>query len=138
MEVKDCSLEEDSAELNYKFPVYMAETGDTIPDVSRCSAGMVEMIDLAFRVAASQCLGLDNGPLTLDEFGKTFDEAHREAATRVIAQMMENLSYSQLFMVSHYESSWGAFYKAQVTVVDKRNITLPSGVKYNENTLLAA
>lgn len=138
MEVKDCSLEEDSAELNYKFPVYMAETGDTIPDVSRCSAGMVEMIDLAFRVAASQCLGLDNGPLTLDEFGKTFDEAHREAATRVIAQMMENLSYSQLFMVSHYESSWGAFYKAQVTVVDKRNITLPSGVKYNENTLIAA
>lgn len=138
MEVKDCSLEEDSAELNYKFPVHMAETGDTIPDVSRCSAGMVEMIDLAFRVAASQCLGLDNGPLTLDEFGKTFDEAHREAATRVIAQMMENLSYSQLFMVSHYESSWGAFYKAQVTVVDKRNITLPSNVKYNENTLLEA
>lgn len=136
MEVKDCSLEEDSAELNYKFPVYMAEVGETIPDVSRGSAGMVEMIDLAFRIAAAQCMGLDTGPLALDEFGKTFDDAHREAATRVVAQMMENLAFSQLFMVSHYETSWGAFYKAQVTVVDKRNITLPAHIEYNKHTLI--
>lgn len=139
MEVQDCSLEEDSAELNYKFPVLLPESGnpDPIPDVSRTSMGMQEIINLAFRVAAMQCQGLDSGCLFLDEFGKTFDETHREAATRMVARMVEQMNFSQLFMVSHYENSWGAFYKAQLTVFDKRNITLSNAVKYNEHVTMA-
>ncbi len=137
MEVHDCSTEEDSAELNYKFPLRVKDN-DPAEDVSKASAGQEEMINLAFRIVAAQCLGLDKGPLPLDEFGKTFDEVHREAATHVVRQLMEQLSFSQLFMISHYESSYGSFYNAQLTVVDKNNITLPAHRKYNEFTTLSS
>lgn len=137
MEVHDCSTEEDSAELNYKFPLTTPNLTEPVPDVSCGSSGQQEMIDLAFRIVAAQCLGLDRGPLSLDEFGKTFDESHREAATQVMHQLVEQLSFSQLFMISHYESCYGAFYNAQITVVDKRNITIPSNRKYNEFTTIA-
>ncbi len=139
MEVQDCSLDDESAELNYKFPVLLPESADLdpIPDVGRTSMGQQEIINLAFRISAMQCQGLDSGPLFLDEFGKTFDEAHREAATRMVARLVEQMNFSQLFMVSHYENSWGAFYKAQLTVFDKRNITLSNAVKYNEFTTIA-
>ena len=136
MEVKDCSMEENTADLNYKFPIYLPEVDETVIDVSRGSSAMVEIVNLAFRIVATQCLGLDKGPLALDEFSKTFDEAHREAAIHVVQQLIEQLSYSQLFMISHYQSSYGAFYNAQITVVDKRNITVPSGRKYNEFTII--
>lgn len=138
MEVQDCSLDDETAELNYKFPVFLADIDETVPEVGRCSEGQKEMIDLAFRVVAAECWGISNGPLPLDEFGKTFDEAHREAATAAISQLIERTEFSQLFMVSHYESSWGAFYKAQVTVVNKKNITIPSGLKYNEFATMEA
>jgi hypothetical protein len=83
-------------------------------------------------------LGLDKGPLSLDEFGKTFDEAHQSAATQVILQLLEQLNFSQLFMISHYESCYGAFYNAQITVMDKRNITVPANRKFNEFTIVSS
>lgn len=138
MTVHDCSTEEDSAELNYKFPVTISDNPKPTPDVANTSKGQQEMLNLAFRVVAAQCLGLDKGPLFLDEFGKAFDEAHREAATTVVRQLMEQLSFSQLFMISHYESCYGSFYNAQLSVIDRKNITLPANKKYNEFTLLAA
>lgn len=138
MEVHDCSTEEDSAELNYKFPLTTPNLVEPVPDVANGSSGQQEMIDLAFRIVAAQCLGLDRGPLSLDEFGKTFDESHREAATQVMHQLVEQLSFSQLFMISHYESCYGAFYNAQVTVVDKRNITIPANRVYNQYTEISS
>lgn len=136
MRVHDCSTEEESAELNYKFPLTTPNLSKPVPDVANGSSGQQEMIDLAFRVVAAQCLGLDRGPLSLDEFGKTFDESHREAATQVVRQLVEQLSFSQLFMISHYESCYGAFYNAQITVVDKRNITLPANRSINQHTVI--
>lgn len=138
MEMHDCSTEEESAELNYKFPVSTPNLPKPTGDVSEASSGQKEMLDLAFRVVAAQCLGLDKGPLSLDEFGKTFDETHQLAATQVIQQLMEQLNFSQLFMISHYESCYGSFYNAQVTVMDKRNITVPANRKYNEHTVIEA
>jgi DNA repair exonuclease SbcCD ATPase subunit len=138
MEVHDCSTEEESAELNYKFPLTVEHNPDPVDDVAKGSSGQKEMIDLAFRIVAAQCLGLDKGPLSLDEFGKTFDESHRAAATMVVQQLIDQLSFSQLFMISHYESSYGAFYNAQISVIDKRNITVPVNRKFNEHTVLAA
>lgn len=136
MQVQDCSMDDDSVELNYKFPVLMDGMDDPVPDVSKGSSAMIEIVNLAFRIVASQCLGLDKGPLALDEFGKTFDDAHRESAIHVVQQLMEQLSYSQLFMISHYQATYGAFYNAQITVVDKRNITVPAGRKYNQHTII--
>ena len=136
MEVHDCSTEEDSAELNYKFPVSTPNLPKPTGDVNETSSGQKEMLDLAFRVIAAQCLGLDKGPLALDEFGKTFDETHQAAATQVILQLLEQLNFSQLFMISHYESCYGSFYNAQITVMDKRNITVTANRKYNEHTIV--
>jgi recombinational DNA repair ATPase RecF len=136
MVVHDCSTEEESAELNYKFPITIAGNSEPTEDVGKGSSGQQEMVDLAFRIVAAQCLRLDRGPLSLDEFGKTFDESHREAATNVISQLMDQLSFSQLFMISHYESCYGAFYNAQITVVDKRNITVPANRTYNQFTTI--
>src|SRR5690606_14158543 len=136
MEVHDCSTEEDSAELNHKFPLTTPNLSEPLPDVANGSSGQQEMVDLAFRIVAAQCVKLDSGPLSLDEFGKTFDESHREAATQVVRQLMDQLSFSQLFMISHYESCYGAFYNAQITVVDKRNITIPANRAYNTFTTI--
>lgn len=138
MDVLDCSTDDESAELNYKFPLSIINQPEPVADVSMGSSGQKEMVDLAFRIVAAQCLGLDKGPLFLDEFGKTFDESHRDAATNVMRQLMDQLSFSQLFMISHYESCYGAFYNAQITVVDKRNITLPSNKPYNQYTTIAS
>ncbi len=135
LEVYDCSLEEDSAELNYKFPL-SSNGADPVSDVSKASEGQAEVVDLAFRIAASQYLKLDDGPLILDEFGRTFDEAHRTAATTVIKQIMDQLNYSQFIIISHYHASHGSFHKAQMTVIDKRNITLPAGQVYNEHAVI--
>lgn len=135
MEVKDCSLEEDAAELNYKFPFSVNDEAP-IADVSMASDGQAEVIDLAFRIAASQSLKLDNGPLVLDEFGRAFDEAHRSAATHAVKQIIEELNYSQYLIISHYDASHGSFHKAQMTVIDKRNITIPAGREYNTHTVI--
>lgn len=136
MEVFDCSTEEDSAELNYKFPLSTPNKPKPVDDVKFGSSAQKQMVNLSFRICAAQSWGLDRGPLTLDEFGSGFDEAHRDAATQVIRQLMEQLNFSQLFMISHYEACYGAFYNAQITVLDKSNITVPSGRKYNEHTLI--
>lgn len=138
MEMHDCSTDPDSAELSYKFPVSTPNLPKPTPDVSETSAGQQEMLNLAFRIVAAQCLGLDRGWLALDEFGKAFDESHREAATQVVRQLLEQLNFSQLFMISHYEASYGAFYSAQVSVMDKRNITVPANRKVNELTVIEA
>jgi hypothetical protein len=136
MEVHDCSTEEESAELNYKFPLSTPNLPKPTIDVAHGSSAQKQMVDLAFRIIMAQCLGLDRGPLALDEFGTGFDEGHREAATQVISQLMNQLNFSQLFMISHYDECYGAFYNAQITVIDKRNITIPGNRKYNEYTLI--
>lgn len=137
MDVHDCSTDPESAELSYKFPVSTPNIPKPTGDIADTSSGQQEMINLAFTVAMAQALKLDRGPLPLDEFGKTFDENHREAATQMVRQLIEQLNFSQLFMISHYESSYGAFYSAQVSVMDKRNITVPSNRKVNEFTIIA-
>lgn len=138
LRVKDCSLEEDTAELNYKFPMEVGHNVDPVPDVSKGSSGMKDIVNMAFKVVAMHKAGLSGYPLVLDEFGRAFDEEHREAAMRAIKHIIDSLGFSQIFMISHYESCWGAFDNAQICVLDKRNITLPAGLKYNGHVQIAA
>ncbi len=133
LEVKDCSLDEHTAELNYKFPLFIAGNEEPTPDVSKSSSGQQDMVDLSFKIIAMQRAGLEGYPLTLDEFGKAFDQEHRDASVRVIMDIIEQLGFKQIFMISHYESCWGAFNKAEICVMDRRNITLPKGIVYNDH-----
>lgn len=136
--VKDCSLEEDTAELNYKFPMQVGNSVDLVPDVSKGSSGMTDIVNMAFKVVAMYKAGLAGYPLVLDEFGKAFDEEHREAAMRAVREIIDSLGFSQIFMISHYESCWGAFENAEICVLDRRNITLPAGLEYNKHVQIAA
>ena len=133
LEVKDCSLDEHTAELNYKFPLFVAGNDEPTPDVAKSSSGQQDMVNLAFKITALQSAGLEDHPLVLDEFGKAFDQEHRDASVRVIMDIIDQLGFKQIFMISHYESCWGAFNKAEICVMDRRNITLPKGIVYNDH-----
>lgn len=146
MEVLACGLSEDgTADLDYKFPVavHNPDAADSIynekpsKDVSETSAGMMEVIDLAFKIVAMHYLGLDKAPLILDEFGVRFDHQHRINATYAIKNLMEQLSFSQLWLVSHYEESYMCFTNAQICVLSAANIMTPEQSEFNKHVIIA-
>lgn len=127
LQVKDCGIaKEGIAELDYKFPMVVGNASNVVPDIKFGSSGMREIVDLSFQVVAAKYLGLGDCPLFLDEFGASLDEEHRHAATMTIKTLMDTLQFSQLYMVSHYESGYGSFTNAEACVIDARNITVPS------------
>ena len=125
--IQACKLEEgESVDLDYrKFPMLMDRASNIVSDVSKGSEGMKEIVNLAFRLVSLNHLGLHDAPLMLDEFAKTFDEAHRAQANLVIKALVEQHSFTQLFMVSHYEASYGALSNAEICVLNGMNITTP-------------
>jgi len=132
--VQDCAIETSGGtELDYKFPVVVNDQDEPIDDVADGSTGIMEIIDLAFRITAMQSLGLANSPLFLDEFGASFDKYHQNAATMTILNIMEERQFTQLFMVSHYEASYGAMTNADICVLCPSNITVPSDGLYNQH-----
>ena len=97
---------------------------------------MKEIVDLAFRITAIKYLGLDDSPLLLDEFGKTFDKEHRLAAAYGIKELMEMKSFTQLFTVSHYEATYGSLTNAEICVLCSKNISIPTNAVYNEHVMI--
>lgn len=122
------------ADLDYKFPMMVQSHSNIVPDVARGSSGQKEIVDLAFKVVSMRYMGLSESPLFLDEFGASFDEAHRNSAMAVVKALMEQQSFTQLFMVSHYEGNHGALTNAEVLVLCGANITVPT--KYNQHAEL--
>jgi energy-coupling factor transporter ATP-binding protein EcfA2 len=130
LQVQDCSVS--SSELDYKFPLRTKE--NTVSDIKLGSTGMREVVNLAFKVIAMRYLGLSNSPLYLDEFGHSFDEVHRVNASITIKSLMETQHFTQLFMVSHYQSSHGGFTNAETCVLDPNNVTCPD--TYNKHVTI--
>lgn len=124
---------EQTSELDYKFKMIVENENNIVPDVSKGSEGIMEMVDLAFKMAAVRSLGLSDAPLFLDEFGKSLDDQHRFAATEEIRWMMENGNHPQLFMISHYSASYAAFSNSEICVIDDRNVTVPGNREYNKH-----
>lgn len=121
---------EEGAVLNCKFPISVGGEDAGADDVEDGSTGQVSMIDFAFKLVVFELLGMNDYPLLADEFGKDFDDEHRERLVTYIKSLMEQNRFSQLFMVSHYASVYSAFNNAEFVVLDDRNITRP-GI-YNE------
>lgn len=137
LKVMDCGVAgSGGAELDYKFPLMVNKETNIVSDVSKGSSGMIEIIDLAFKVTAMMYLGLQESPLYLDEFGKTFDEAHRTQAMHVIKSLMDQKPFTQMFMISHYESTHGSFTNAEICVLCPDNITTPAESKYNQHVTI--
>lgn len=134
MIIHGCTMEDDGVDLDYKFPFTVDSRPRPNPDVSMSSTGQAEIIDLAFKLVVMKALGLETAPLMLDEFGKTFDTEHQFKATTVIQQLMETQKYSQLFMVSHYESNYTIFNDIKTCVLDPNNINLPT--VFNEHVIM--
>jgi DNA repair exonuclease SbcCD ATPase subunit len=133
--VQDCGISgEAGAELDYKFPMMVQTKDNLVPDVSRGSTGMKEIVNLAFKVVAMRWLNITEGPLYLDEFAASFDEAHKSAASTAIKALMDQQPFTQLFIISHNYSQYGQFARSEVCVLDERNITVPA--TYNQHVVI--
>lgn len=116
---------EEGATLTCKFPISINGEDDNEGDVADGSTGQVSMIDFAFKLVVMDMLGLHDYPLLADEFGKDFDDEHRERLVSYIKSLMDQGRFSQLFMVSHYSSVYGSFNGAEFVVLNDQNITRP-------------
>ena len=132
MIIQSCDVQDnESLELDYRFPVKANENTDETPDVSKCSKGMKEIINLAYKVTAMKSKGLLDSPLYLDEFSSAMDGHHRAEAVSLIKAFSEQLTFSQMFIVSHDVTQYNSLPNAQVCVLSDSNIITPG--KYNEH-----
>lgn len=134
MVVESCHVGDEGVELDYKFPVSVPNSTKPIKDVEFGSTGMKEVFDLSFKLCAMHFLGLDHIPLVLDEFGRTMDKAHKEQATRFIQNYVNQLSHTQLFMVSHDLLQYGSISNVDICVLCGTNIVVPD--KCNQHVVI--
>lgn len=125
LKVLPCGLE--SGDLDYKFPLYSNNGGESKPskDISEGSEAQVEMVNLAFRLVIMTYLGLDEYPVYLDEVGACFDEQHRTNLLSFIKQLVDAGNYTQLFIISHYAAQFNVFISAETLVLDGTNVSVP-------------
>lgn len=126
---------DDEVDLDYKFSVRINDN-ITINDVSKGSSAMREVIDLAFRVTSCVYLNMTDFPLILDELGVAFDKAHRQSVYYMVSQLMTTSSFSQIFLVSHYESFYGSLTNADISILSASNIDIPSNTAFNKHLIM--
>ena len=117
--------EDSETELSYRFPMTVGISDKPKNDVNQGSDGICEVIDLAFRMVAMKALGLNGYPLYLDEFGRTFDNKHRENALRLVERLSEEFIEDQIFMVSHSFMEYSVLNDVAFCVLSEDNIVLP-------------
>lgn len=136
--IQSCHLSDESKiELDYKFPMKVGDDHNTVPDVSKGSTGIMEIVDLAFKVTAIKFLGLSDIPLFLDEFGASFDHQHRTTAYGIFDYLINQINFSQVFLVNHYNDLYGSMKNAEICILHDANIIIPKGAVYNKHVVLA-
>lgn len=111
MVLKAIDVENDA--LNYRFKLEV-EDRLTVDDISKASAGMREIINLAMKVTLYKLLRLENHVAYLDEFGVKLDSSHRARVADVIFKMMASSTYSQIFLITHLDLAYGDFKDTEV------------------------
>ena len=132
--VQECKVDSHSNDLDYKFGV-VVDDRKPIEDVSKTSASMNEIINLAFKIVSMKYLGLKDYPLVLDEFGITMDSQHRIKSYDII-DVLTASDFSQVFMVSHFESMYGRFTNAQILVLSDSNLFLEDSITFNQHVTI--
>jgi hypothetical protein len=128
---------EDGVDLDYKFSIRINDDENNIvPDIAKGSAGMREIIDLAFKIVNMTYLGLEKAPLILDEFGARLDSAHRQSTQVGISNLINSSNFAQVFMVSHYENAYGSLKNADICVLHPANINIPANLVYNQHVVI--
>jgi chromosome segregation ATPase len=132
MTIGTCDVKDDeSLDLDYRFPVNQGDDQDGAPDVSLCSKGMKEIINLSFKITAMKYLNLLDTPLYLDEFGSAMDGGHRSEVISLIKTFNEQKTFSQTFIVSHDVTQYNSLPNSEVCVICDIGVVVPS--KYNEH-----
>lgn len=109
-----------SNDLDYTFTVRV--NGDEIiEDVSLLSSSMQEIVDLAFKIVYIKYTRINNVPLILDEFARTFDKNHRIKAYEIIETLFAS-HFRQIFMVSHFESIYGRFINSDINIIGDQSM----------------
>lgn len=116
-------------EVDYKFPLIV----DTVPrpDIAAGSTSVKDVVDQAFRLAGYYCMDLTDYPLYLDEFGSSFDEAHRHNMIPVLKDLIDDPRFSQVLLISHSLDGQTAFSGTETIILDDRNIKFP--FPYNQH-----
>lgn len=129
--------DDDTLDLDYKFMVKANDDEFNIsPDIAKTSAGMQEVIDLAFVAVSMKYLGLHHWPIYLDEFARAFDPAHRQSAYQAIDHLIESTDYTQVYLVSHYQEGYSSLTASEVLVLCDSNVQLPDHLAYNTHVTM--
>lgn len=120
IELLPCGL--DSNGLNYKFPLRINNNEFGPADCSKGSNSQISIVNFAFKIVVMVYLGLEDYPLYLDELAPDLDEKHRVNIVHFVRDFVESQRCSQMFMVSHYETGYGAFTNAEILILDKENL----------------
>jgi ABC-type hemin transport system ATPase subunit len=134
MIIGSCDVQDnESLDLDYKFPVSQGDDEGGSPDVAQCSNGMKEIINLSFKITAMKYLNLLNTPLYLDEFGAAMDIGHRAEVISLIKTFNEQKTFSQMFIVSHDVTQYNSLPNSEVCVLCDIGIAVPQ--KRNEHVV---
>jgi hypothetical protein len=118
--LKRCDLE--NGELDYMFPLYAVKKENEVPDVKFGSDSQVSIVNLAFRLVVYKFMKLHHYPLYLDEMGRDFDPVHRHNLIFAIKDLIDDDTYSQVFIISHYIDGQASFPDAQFIVMDRDHL----------------
>lgn len=133
MEVLPSKIDKD--ELDYNFPLDVNGGAVVAADIAKGSSSQRDIVNFAFKLVVMKALHFEDYPLYLDEFGSTFDEAHRERLIPFVARLIELGQVKQIFFISHFSSMHGAFNQADIMVLDPTNIVVPQ--VYNQHVIIA-
>ncbi len=122
---------DENLDLDYRFEVRIGEKGKA-PDISKISKGQKEIVDLAFKIVAGQYLGLSHSSLYLDEFGSSFDKEHRQAVAEMMHGLTTTSTFSQIYIISHYEEMYGSFKNTDITVFHDPKFESMEGSAFNK------
>lgn len=132
LEVLAAKVEKD--ELDYNFPINVGDGAVVTDDISEGSESQIDMINFAFKLTILKFLGVEGLPLYIDEFGRTFDEQHKDNLVPFVTNLIDNGLFQQVFYISHFASTHGAFNLAEFVVIESTNIAVPD--VYNENVII--
>lgn len=130
LEISPICMDDDKLTLDYKF-AYKVNEKPAGKDISQGSGAQKEIFDLAFMIVSMIQLGMHDTEVFLDEFSIKMDYAHRKEAMKMVMDLLNSSDFTQIFMISHYESSYSSIHNADITVLCPENIHLPSDLMYN-------
>ncbi|UPT53908.1 DNA double-strand break repair Rad50 ATPase [Vibrio phage phiKT1019] len=118
-------------ELSYRFPVINSVDGKPSKDVSDCSGGEQDIINLAFRMVLMRYQSRNRFPLILDEVGVKLDTFHQQRLFDFILNISTSGDISQILMVSHFFSHTSMFKGANVIALNSEGISVPEDANRN-------